>query len=62
MRNDGKRNNTVDKDKKKKQQRVKKNHPSKISGADMNICYNASCRLRKAGCRGFEGCPGYTSK
>jgi hypothetical protein len=27
-----------------------------------NICTNASCRLRKAGCRGFEGCPGYMSK
>jgi hypothetical protein len=24
-----------------------------------NICTNASCRLRKAGCMGFEGCPGY---
>lgn len=28
---------------------------------DVNICANASCRLRKAGCRGFEGCPGYKS-
>jgi hypothetical protein len=28
----------------------------------MNICTNASCRLRKAGCRGFEGCPGYKGK
>jgi hypothetical protein len=27
-----------------------------------NICANASCRLRKAGCRGFEGCPGYKGK
>jgi len=27
-----------------------------------NICTNASCRLRKAGCRGFEGCPGYKGK
>ena len=25
-------------------------------------CINAECRLRKAGCRGFEGCPGYKSK
>lgn len=23
------------------------------------ICINAECRLRKAGCRGFEGCPGF---
>jgi hypothetical protein len=28
----------------------------------VNICANASCRLRKAGCRGFEGCPGYKGK
>ncbi len=27
-----------------------------------NICMNASCKLRKAGCRGFEGCPGYKGK
>ena len=27
-----------------------------------NICSNASCRLRKAGCSGFEGCPGYKGK
>jgi hypothetical protein len=31
-------------------------------GHVMNICTNVSCRLRKAGCRGFEGCPGYMSK
>lgn len=31
-------------------------------GQAMNICTNVSCRLRKAGCRGFEGCPGYMSK
>jgi hypothetical protein len=28
----------------------------------INICTNASCRLRKAGCSGFEGCPGYKGK
>lgn len=61
MGNDGTRNNAGGKDK-KKQQRVKENHPSKIHAAEMNICSNASCRLRKAGCRGFEGCPGYKSK
>lgn len=27
-----------------------------------NICINAECRLRKAGCRGFEGCPGFKAK
>lgn len=28
----------------------------------VNICFNADCRLRKAGCRGFEGCPGFKGK
>jgi hypothetical protein len=28
---------------------------------DKNRCINASCRLRKAGCSGFEGCPGFQS-
>ncbi len=27
-----------------------------------NICVNSECRLRKAGCRGFEGCPGYKAR
>lgn len=27
-----------------------------------NICINAECRLRKAGCRGFEWCPGFKAK
>jgi hypothetical protein len=26
------------------------------------ICVNAKCRLRSAGCRGFEGCPGFMAK
>lgn len=26
------------------------------------ICINAECRLRKVGCKGFEGCPGYKPK
>lgn len=26
------------------------------------ICINAECRLRKAGCRGFEWCPGFKSR
>lgn len=25
-------------------------------------CANAECRLRKAGCRGFEGCPGFKAR
>lgn len=28
----------------------------------VNTCFNIACRLRKAGCRGFEGCPGFKSK
>ncbi len=27
-----------------------------------NICFNLQCRLRKAGCRGFEGCLGFKTK
>ncbi|MBF0319853.1 MAG: hypothetical protein HQL01_08650 [Nitrospirae bacterium] len=23
------------------------------------VCVNKNCRLRKGGCKGFEGCPGY---
>lgn len=25
-------------------------------------CANALCKLRKAGCSGFEGCPGFKGK
>lgn len=27
-----------------------------------NVCFNTDCRLRKAGCRGFEACPGFKGK
>lgn len=27
-----------------------------------NICFNLDCRLRRAGCRGFEGCPGFRAR
>jgi hypothetical protein len=37
-------------------------NPHEGQGTVINICTNASCRLRKAGCRGFEGCPGYKGK
>jgi hypothetical protein len=37
-------------------------NPHEVQGTVINICTNASCRLRKAGCRGFEGCPGYKGK
>ncbi|MBF0457155.1 MAG: hypothetical protein HQK99_04585 [Nitrospirae bacterium] len=23
------------------------------------VCINKDCKLRKGGCKGFEGCPGY---
>jgi len=26
------------------------------------ICTNRDCKLRKKGCRGFEGCPGYKGR
>ena len=35
-----------------------RHHASTIS----TICVNSECRLRKAGCRGFEGCPGFRAK
>lgn len=28
----------------------------------VNICINTDCKLRKKGCRGFEGCPGYKAR
>jgi hypothetical protein len=28
----------------------------------ITICTNAECKLRKAGCMGFEGCPGYKGR
>jgi 16S rRNA (guanine527-N7)-methyltransferase len=27
-----------------------------------DTCINAECRLRKAGCKGFEGCPGFKAR
>ncbi len=29
---------------------------------DACLCVNAECRLRKAGCKGFEGCPGFKAR
>jgi len=26
------------------------------------LCVNAECKLRKKGCRGFEGCPGFKGR
>jgi len=48
---------------KEKQKKLKRlNTPHIYDGQVVNICGNFSCRLRKAGCRGFEGCPGYLAK
>jgi len=27
-----------------------------------SICANKDCKLRKRGCKGFEGCPGYKGR
>lgn len=32
------------------------------SPGGMPICVNAECKLRKKGCKGFEGCPGYKAR
>jgi hypothetical protein len=44
------------------QQKKPKDRADQTGDGYANICTNASCRLRKAGCRGFEGCPGYKGK
>lgn len=41
---------------------VSSKSPDKAPPASQNICINAECRMRKAGCRGFEWCPGFKSK
>jgi len=28
----------------------------------ISICTNKDCKLRKAGCKGFEACPGYKGR
>jgi hypothetical protein len=28
----------------------------------ITICINVECKLRRAGCKGFEGCPGYKGR
>lgn len=33
-----------------------------IKQKSTNICFNLDCRLRKAGCKGFEGCPGFKAR
>jgi hypothetical protein len=53
----------IRKDRKKRQDGLKRlNKPDVHAGQAVNICGNFLCRMRKAGCRGFEGCPGYLAK
>jgi len=42
-----------------KKQKEKKKFTKK---AYSTICTNVECKLRKAMCRGFEGCPGYKGR
>jgi hypothetical protein len=50
-------------DRMKRQEELKRfNKPDIHAGQSVNICGNFSCRMRKAGCGGFEGCPGYLAK
>jgi hypothetical protein len=46
--------------KKKEDRRKKKREAAKEK--NFSICTNVECKLRKAGCRGFEGCPGYRGR
>lgn len=34
----------------------------RTDGREINICVNTDCKLRKKGCKGFEGCPGYKAR
>jgi hypothetical protein len=53
----------IQKHRKKRQEKSKRlNKPDLHARQQVNICGNFSCRMRKAGCRGFEGCPGYLAK
>jgi len=47
---------------KRTEQKKPKDPADQTAEGYANICTNAACRLRKAGCRGFEGCPGYKGK
>jgi len=46
--------------KKKEDKQKKKREAAKEKY--ITICTNVECKLRKAGCRGFEGCPGYKGR
>jgi len=44
--------------------KIKKHKKTEITeqNSALTICTNSDCKLRKAGCKGFEGCPGYKGK
>jgi len=46
--------------KKKEDKQKKKREAAKEKY--ISICANVECKLRKAGCKGFEGCPGYKGR
>jgi hypothetical protein len=37
-------------------------HKKSVKKLHATICSNAECKLRKKGCKGSEGCPGYKGK
>ncbi|MEW6115292.1 MAG: hypothetical protein AB1553_00115 [Nitrospirota bacterium] len=41
--------------------RPEKRHAS-VKEKHSCICTNKECKLRSAGCKGFEGCPGYKGR
>jgi hypothetical protein len=40
----------------------KQKQKDSLKEPNITICTNVECKLRKAGCRGFEGCPGYKGR
>ncbi len=44
---------------KKATDRKKKKDFGRVESNEKTICINKECKLRKQGCKGFEGCPGY---
>jgi hypothetical protein len=48
---------------KKKKVSVKRNTQKRsVKKSVISTCSNADCKLRRKGCSGFEGCPGYKGK
>jgi len=47
-----------------KKTKIKKHKTTDITTQEssLTICTNVECKLRKAGCKGFQGCPGYKGK